>query len=236
MSVLEKFLRSPIVRLEDFCGFPVTEKSGDVAALKTGTLPISIEKWRARLPGNKATYDPAEAGLYCFWWMGEYEQINTAFKTHFLKGKKIGKDDLRLHDDFHHLSKEGFIMHRLTWAFNRNVSEYGVPLYVGKSSSVSKRIRFHLQWPRSAWPRYTSPAQVGEIKRAGTVNTQTQFRKPFEYLFQEVTDDAERTRLLLSNVGVSFLSTPFHDVATRFFGEDELIGNLRPPFNLDTER
>lgn len=236
MSLIEEFLGSPVISLHHFCGFPATEKREGTIGLKTGTLSVSEKKWRTRLPEEKTKYDMNEAGLYCFWWMGDYERINSAHKTHFLKGKKLGKDEHRMESNYHHLLEGKYIMHRLTWEFASNTTTGCVPLYVGKSSSVIRRIRLHLQWPRSAWPRYATPAVVGGVAKAGTVNTQTQFRKPFEYLFQDVSNDVERTRLLLENVGVSFITVPFHDVATRFFGEDELIGRLRPPFNLDAER
>ena len=231
MSLLQEFLDSPVVCLRQFCKLPATEKS----ELKTGTIPISSKDWQTALTGFETNYDVHESGLYCFWWLGKQADLENGFATHWLKGKVIGGDAGRIHPDLQEL-RGGYVMHKITWQFPRRVKPGGVPLYIGKGSSVFKRVKLHLQWPKSAWPKYSKPPQVSEIQRAGSVNSQTQFRKPFEYLFQTVTDDVVRTQLLLANVGLSFINRPFYDVAARFFGEDELIGALRPPFNLDSER
>lgn len=225
-------VKAPIIPLSDICSDLNANHSDN-----TGTLPIDKKTWQKNLQlqsppeyGN----DLEEAGLYCFWWIGDQAQLESGVLEHWLKGKVVGDDLPRLHPQLQE-ERDNHILHKITWHFHKEKESGCYPMYVGKASSVFKRVRLHLQWPQSAYPGYPQTTEPLEIRPAGNVNSSTQFRKGYEYLFRQMTNQ-ERIELLIEEVGISFINLPFHDVTNRFFWEDELIGLLRPPFNLDAER
>jgi|AntRauTorckE5430_2_1112549.scaffolds.fasta_scaffold00249_7 hypothetical protein len=228
----ELLLNTPII--------PISELCSDLNlnhAVTTGTLTIQQDDWDANLQAKSPplhSNNIHEAGLYCFWWIGEPALLNEGVLQHWLKGKVVGDDAERVTPPFQEV-RDNHIFHKITWQFHQAGSQQNYPMYIGKASSVYKRVRLHLQWPLSAYPGYPRTNAPLEIKPAGNVNSSTQFRKGYEYLFRQMTNQ-ERIEQLIENVGVSFINLPFHDVTNRFFWEDKLIGMLRPPFNLDAER
>lgn len=218
----EAILENRIVSLGNFCGSPNS----------AGTLPTDMSAFQGIV--NPDSLNISEAGIYCFWWIGSLEILNSGMRTVKIKGKKVGADEKRLHPELQ-LIEDDHILHTVTWQFDiqRNVGH--VPLYVGNASNIFKRIHQHVQWPDTASTSYKRDGTVSRIEHAGTVNSQAQFRKPFEYLFQKKTED-ERIQYLREYVGISFINTKLHDINNHFFWEDKLIGTLRPPFNLDSVR
>jgi len=104
-----------------------------------------------------------------------------------------------------------------------------IPLYVGKTGNLNKRVRQHTLLGRA---RVATPDATGRKAKAPT--TSCQLRAGLDHLFPAVEDTRD---LLLDNVGLSFveLSGDEHG-ATRFYLEDYAVGAMRPPFNVDVER
>jgi hypothetical protein len=225
-------LNTPIIPLSDICS-DLNANHG----VTTGTLPINMDIWQEKLqaqspPGYGSNLN--ETGLYCFWWIGNQPVLEAGVLQHWLKGKVVGDDANRINPQCQRID-DNHVFHQIAWQFHPVGNAGAYPMYVGKASSIYKRVRLHLRWPQSAYPHYPRTSEPLEIRPAGNVNSSTQFRKGYEYLFRQMTN-RERIELLIENVGVSFINLPFHDVTNRFFWEDELIGLLRPPFNLDAER
>lgn len=104
-----------------------------------------------------------------------------------------------------------------------------MPLYVGKTGNLSKRVRQH------AWlgtDRALTPGSGGA--KAKAPRTTCQLRAGVDHLFPNASDTRP---LLLDNIGLSYveLSGDEH-AATRFYLEDFSVGAMRPPFNVDVER
>lgn len=199
-----------------------------------------------------------DAGLYTFWWKGPESEMPKSNIHHFIKGKWVTELDLSRIEgtgtrivDTGKTTKKGariyHLYHPVTWVFKKlsiNGSTY-IPLYIGKATHIFNRLTGHLRWPGSNKCPYRNAEEVikdinGDslsIVRAPKNDTQTQFRRCFEYMFKdEPYDDIQRREILKKHIAISIWTNPFAEFEDRFYGEDYLIGSLKPPFNLDSER
>ena len=191
------------------------------------------------------------SGVYCFWYRGSAEDLAEYNAIHYIQGQQGYLEDPRLEGtdiqclwtgtrenqkreviDVYHL------FHPVTWQFHQREvgGELLVPLYVGKASNIFKRVKQHLAWPGRNHP----VAQVHPIVHLPMAlkppgNTVAQMRAGFEFLFQNEDDQNKRLRLQ-NNIALSIFPFDFIDFQNRFYFENYLIGMLRPPFNVDSER
>lgn len=214
------------------------------------SLSVSPKKWRDTFE----CHDNFEqnAGLYIFWWKGENPANLVPGTEHWVKGKRASTDDPPVDGvtakHFPH-KKAGsnedtavdYLHYRGRWEFIsqeiNGVTYY--PLYVGKSTNVFKRIKQHLSWPETYAKTYDDRLKshlkdgLHLIPRYGTAS---QLSDHFYFLFRDAKGGNRGHANKITNVYLSVAFTPFIDYSSRFFNEDFLIGELRPPFNLDSER
>jgi len=155
---------------------------------------------------------PDAAGLYVFWWLGDRTELMASNRHIVLKGPG-GKDvDVEWGD---------------WWP-----SELKYPcLYVGKTTRLRKRFGQHLM--RKSPGRANKPVPTDNRKQK-PITTSCQLRYGIEHSFKHHHDPLS---LIYKKVGFSFM-TEFdgNPVTERFFGEDLLVGALRPWYNIDSER
>lgn len=218
------------------------------------TLSVSKPKWNKAF-GNQED-DQYKAGLYIFWFKGKAKSIDQD-TGHWVKGKQQGKlDPTELGEgacyfpnkvddetDFEEASDESkvknFLHYRGQWTFHPIVIEDDlyIPLYVGKSTNVHNRVKQHLRWPSSHAKLYADKLAENlkdDLHIIPRYNTASQLSDHFHFLFQKEEDLGQAKKK--NNVYLSVCFTDFADYESRFFYEDRLIGELRPPFNLDSER
>ena len=215
-----------------------------------GSLGLDESRWRQTFPEGDG--EKLKAGLYIFWWKGVADSLpsNTA---HWIKGKRMGNNDPNQNDlgsaaayfsnkpDGESVNRDTrkYLHYRGRWTF-RPVDiedEVYIPLYIGKSTTVFQRIEQHLRWSASFARTY--PQQLKENKKDDLhviprYGTASQFSDHFHFLFRAEDDLGQAKKI--GNVHLSVCFTDFADYESRFFYEDRLIGELRPPFNLDSER
>jgi len=155
-------------------------------------------------------YIPEAAGLYAFWWMGDKNILMNANRHIILHGP--GGSDLDVE--------------WLDWW----PQELEYPcLYIGKSTNLRNRFGQHLM--RKTMER---AHEIPTTKKVKAKTTSCQLRYGIEHTFME---EQRPLDLIYQNVGFSYM-TEFdgNPVAERFYGEDLLVGVLRPWYNVDSER
>lgn len=214
------------------------------------TLTVSPSKW-IDVFDCQDNFEQ-NAGLYIFWWKGENPVDLVDSTDHWVKGKRASADDPDVDGvaakHFPH-KKIGsdedtavdYVHYRGRWEFvpqEINDEKY-YPLYVGKSTNVFKRIKQHLSWPSTYANEYADHLNshlhddLHLIPRYGTAS---QLSDHYYFLFRDLEGGNRGHVEKINNLRLSVAFTPFTDYANRFFNEDLLIGELRPPFNLDSER
>lgn len=111
-----------------------------------------------------------------------------------------------------------------------------LPLYIGKSTNLDQRIQQHILNGTTDYGRLVSENELIYKK-----TTSCQLRSHLEYILCEDSrgrfrKPKERFSLALENVRVQFYKNDICDFGERFYLEDELIGRLKPWFNIDSER
>jgi hypothetical protein len=229
------------------------------------TISISEKSWKKafkKLTGQSHPIPSAldAAGIYCFWLLTGQNKYgeNAGARTHWLQGKQYNEtlDKHRLDPTCQLIGKgtkadgeptaKDHIFHKVTWHFD-NTHE-PIPLYIGKTSNLFNRLKLHLSWPASFEQSATVELTDPTIKNSKAVhrtvrknNTSTQFRSCFEYLhrpakYRGLGVNAEDENAHYYRIGLSILPSSFANVAKRFYHEDLLVGALKPPFNVDSER
>ena len=228
------------------------KKLGDFKKLpvESGTFSLNRDKWflafgDGELPKNKKLVKDRvySAGLYCFLWKGSADELYKLSTTHYVKGKVTALTDPRLKDTEILVRPDGegetsYAYHPINWVFKEFEvdKDIYVPLYVGKSSKIFDRIAGHLRWPKiSEVPPIKNEFDLLTALRPEG-NTVAQFRQGFEFLMRNECCHLKRREKLLNNVCIALCPSDFTNVYDRFFDEDLLIGHLRPPFNVDSER
>lgn len=230
------------------------------------TISISEKKWKEAFKNLTSQNQPVPpaldaAGIYCFWLLtgqNKYDETVSA-RTHWLQGKQYNEtlDKHRLDHTCQLIGKgtkadgeptaKDHIFHKVTWHFD-NTHE-PIPLYIGKTSNLFNRLKLHLSWPASFEQSATVELTDPTIKNSKAVthttirknNTSTQFRSCFEYLHRPVAEgglgvNAKDNNAHYARIGLSILPSGFPNVEERFYLEDLLVGALKPPFNVDSER
>lgn len=93
-----------------------------------------------------------------------------------------------------------------------------IPLYVGRSTNIQKRLRHHLQLTKTKAIFSDS-------------SSSNKFRNRLEMLFSKKRNFQ---KLILENITLEYFPEP--DPIKRFFLEQDIITLLQPPFNIDIER
>jgi hypothetical protein len=165
---------------------------------------------------NKAANGkPAFGGIYAFWWKSSPRAFLQAMGNRTLHFHGPGGEslcwELRLRD--------------LARATNGLI-----PLYVGKNSSdIARRVGLHLKLKTQ---RTVDAAAVGGICRRMT--TSCQIRDRLDRLFPQFRDTRP---VALQNLALSYVRIDGDQgFVRRFFYENLAIGELRPVFNVDSER
>lgn len=158
---------------------------------------------------------PDFGGVYVFWWRHSVE--------HFLDA--IQNPEL-------HFSGPGEIQltHRIS-SSNLVVADNGrLPLYVGKSASnIAKRVGLHLTLGTAR-----SVSEEAAYGLADRRRTSCQIRDRLDRLFPSENDMRD---IAIENLSLSYLRLDGEGkFVDRFYLEDLAIGELRPLFNLDSER
>lgn len=199
------------------------------------TVGIAKTKWQSVF--QRAVNDKNQAGVYIFWWKinDEIELPDPESTRHWVKGKGASSPDSEPLAGIAYFS--GHLHYAGQWEYEPIIigeASY-VPLYVGKSTNVLSRIKQHLGWPASCQLNTAKYKKSGEqnyplIPRNGTAR---QFGDGFHFLFRDAKN-VQYAKLKYVHLSVGF--TDYADFTNRFYTEDYLIGDLRPPFNLDSER
>lgn len=233
-----------------------------------GTFSLNATRWQEKFPGTKEEPNEMDSsGCYCFFFKGGKDELEKYNREHWIKGKQTSLDDRRLLGArakvvFVEMRPAAWnakdqsdkpvyhVYHPIKWKF-KEVSIGGqkyVPLYVGKSSHLFKRINLHFSWPHDV--KMEEKVEVVEIMNGEEVkrttetlprvlkhekNTVAQFRAGFKFLSRSEFEGKEP--LSLSNdTALAIVTFPFDAVSERYFSEEGEIGLLRPPFNVDSER
>jgi hypothetical protein len=238
-SIQEKifvFIPQPLLRF--------TGQTEATKGISLGTISVKNKKWQAVL--DRIPSEVNQSGVYVFWWKvnEEFDLPDVETTRHWVKGKKKGKHDPKpLPSGTAYITPETskkktkYLHYAGRWAFEPVTigKETYVPLYVGKSTNMFERVKQHLSWPESC--QKNKPKKVKSkkfnyplIPRNGTAR---QFGDGFHFLFRG-QQHLQYAKLKYVHLSVAF--TDYVDYANRFYAEDYLIGSLRPPFNLDSER
>lgn len=202
---IEELCQNPFYKIENLF-------SEDNYVSHSSTLELGLKK-----QGDKKI-DPS-SGIYAFWWVDAPEKLQTANRKIAYKGpgykKEVGKDSKNIVD--------------IEWKFDHPEGLKGIPLYVGKSTNLPKRISQHLLLTRK------ERLHDKRILKAKPHTTSCQVRVGLEHLF--TNDWPDFRQLIEDNLHFSFVVMDGDGLMSeRFFMEDFAIGFLRPWFNIDSER
>jgi hypothetical protein len=167
------------------------------------------------LRGLKGRALPAEGGVYCFWWTGVLELLESSSCNRHIELVGPGGRAVTLEIDDEWLG---------------TAAGLPIPLYVGKTAdSIAKRAGQHLRMQDVR----TTPLFEGTRKQPRPT-TSCQLRAGVEHLFPQMSDSRA---LVLDNVGMSFVTLDGDEhAANRFYLEDLAVGLMRPALNIDIER
>lgn len=154
---------------------------------------------------------PSSPGVYAFWWLGSRSELMNANRHIVLKGPGERPVDIEYLDWW-----PEYLDHPC--------------LYVGKSTNIKHRFSLHIK--RNSQGRLHTWSSDNRKTKPATTSCQLRFG--IEHVFPHNTNPLET---IFSKVGFSS-RTDFGEnaIAERFFEEDRLIGELRPWFNVDSER
>lgn len=172
---------------------------------------LDITRGQVNRTGLKGELDGCCKGVYSFFWTGNNADIPEKRMSAMYKGKK-GTDPIHL-----------------PWKFSEDVHQC---LYVGKTGDFPYRLGLHIKAGTTSENWYN--LKEGGLADQSSIHkptTSCQLRSGIEHLFVENKMGLEYIR-----DHVSFCFEPIKDDVDRFYRECELIGKLRPWFNLDVER
>lgn len=147
-------------------------------------------------------------GVYSFYWTGIDDEIPKNRRSATYKGK-MGTDVT------------------LPWKFSK---KRPLCLYVGKTSDFPYRLSLHIKAGTISNEWYDGEVMLRE-NRVYKPTTSCQLRSGIEHLFVDSKDGLKQI-----HDHVAFRFEPIGNDVNRFYRECELIGKLRPWFNLDVER
>ena len=183
------------------------------------------------------------SGVYIFWWIGKTEILTNGNIKIIIKGKEVKKEFEVFYSkqnciDFIEHKGKKFIKYTHEFSIDKDIYEkFGrIPLYVGKTTNLDNRIQQHLMNGKIEYGEIQN--ENGTIRKANTV---CQLRSHLEYLLRKTSDGIEREEkesyeLGLSNVKMQYFKNHICKFDERFYLENELIGRLKPWFNIDSER
>ena len=154
---------------------------------------------------------PHGAGVYAFWWIGDYNKLMESNRKVALKGP----NEIRVSVEY-----------RDWWP-----KDLAYPcLYVGKTTKLRKRFGMHIK--SKSLGRIHEPH--AEHHKAPPITSSCQLRWGIEHIFP---NEQNPLSVIRNSVGFSYRND-FADnaIAERFFEEDRLVGTWRPWFNIDSER
>lgn len=236
------------------------------------TIPKEIEKLinidAAKLESGCYRYQSVVdktkgmSGLYCFWW--KEEELSELDTNVIIKGPVVSKKDVVAEEEYIKTKTgKGETFHKLYKTNLKYESERRLiktdwlPLYVGKSTNISNRLKGHIMSgtdsksyfsfkekdsdeKKEKLGFYKQPKQSSIIKKR---NFSCQFRAGVEYLFRNAEIDTlhlikKSGSILITHVEIEEKDTDTlnQNFGKRFYLEDLAIGLLCPPFNLDSER
>jgi hypothetical protein len=193
-------------------------------------LDALLQRERLFVDGSLGAHLKKE-GVYAFWWNRNKSHFDPPKATSvLLKGRKVKQKDS--HSEMPQM--DGHYLHEVHWDWGKD--EEWVCLYVGKSTDILQRVKWHLldRVASEAWydamerkdKPYKQPTEGFVYKR----NSMCQFRAGMEhkgYGLQAIKD----------NIYISTASPEEPNAVThRFYLEDLAIGLFRPWFNVDSER
>ncbi len=146
--------------------------------------------------------------VYSFWWMGKKSILISSNKKIRVKGPG-GK----------------YVVVEYKDLFPKEITY--IPLYIGKTTNLKRRISEHLLFGTSERAHCCSK----NFKKVKPRTTSCQLRSGIEHIFP---DEKHSKYFILENVGLSFVKEK--EIEKRFYLENFAIGYLKPWINLDSER
>lgn len=164
-----------------------------------------------------------KAGIYAFWLDKRKVDLSKFNLTVEITGKK---------------RKGGRQFHSIIWDWN--LDKEFIPLYIGKSTVIGKRIRQHLDaYSVTDWFE-NAPKNPKNLlfRRKSTVN---QFRAGLEQLFRGTNlkkNNISTLEYMQKSIFITYLELGSEEtlISDRFYLEDFAIGYYKPWFNVDSER
>jgi len=157
-----------------------------------------------------------KSGIYSFWWTGNYKVFSKAIRKcdYRLKGKITEEKKIAIK-----FSKK--------WIKSANTN-HGICLYIGKSTSMKKRISSHLKLgTENIW---TNTELTDGVKP----NTVSQLRVGIERVFGK---GSFRNTKMFKNISIKWICIDgYEESIERFYLEDQLISEYFALFNIDIER
>jgi hypothetical protein len=155
------------------------------------------------------------AGLYAFWWAGDVNSLPKRTKVTLTTPNRKTQVITWDRREVESLNMEKF------------------PLYIGKTTNLSKRLSMHLSLGRKEWKR--SKFDSGRVVKKTTA---CQFRAGIEHLYG--FPRKKSLEEIFKNIEISFVNIPNEKngqgIKDRFYLEDLAVGLFRPWFNVDSER
>lgn len=191
------------------------------------------------------------SGVYCFWWIDQLappldiEAIFQGPQTDEATAAKTQKETIiKAPENGRKIYYKKYRDKLYSDSEHRLIKTPYCPLYVGKSTNMSKRIRDHIMKGTKGRDEYLKDTDKLKflkyennrdaemiIKR----NSKCQFRAGMEYIFKNCRSEVAY-EAIFEKVGYSYVEIEEDQFRHRFYIEDLAIGLLRPPFNLDSER
>lgn len=158
-------------------------------------------------------------GVYSFYWTGDLSILKEAKRQVSYQGKKLNEKGQEEYDKVD-----------IEWEFSDHQYQC---LYVGKTHNFPNRLGLHVKAGTISenWYKANEEGIEPDQKSLHKPTTSCQLRSGMEHLFQ---DSQDGLRQLCDNVAFHFELDFSHE--NRFYRECELIGKLRPWFNMDVER
>lgn len=183
------------------------------------------------------------SGVYIFWWIGDVKILTTGNTKLFIKGNQIKKDLISYYSNHKCISvisrnNKKFVKYLYEFTLDKKIyNEFKmIPLYIGKTTNLDQRIQQHILNGTKNYGNVTTDDGLVNKK-----TTSCQLRSHLEYILKKdsnnnVRKPDERFSLALENVNIQYFENNICDFGERFYLEDELIGRLKPWFNVDSER
>ncbi len=193
-------------------GGTIVADISDLLTIKESPLPHrdTALDW-----GKSTSGRPSFGGIYVFWWRSTAEQFFQSLENRSL----------------HFHGPSGVALEWNIRLDSLRVADNGLlPLYVGKNASdIAKRVGLHLKLKT---PRTVPGKAVNGVCERMT--TSCQVRDRLDRLFPSLQDTRQ---LVLETLALSYAQLQGTGAfVDRFFLEDLAVGQLRPIFNVDSER